>query len=65
MKKQKTLKGYLVVSPDIDPDFFDADDVASTKELAWRRFCHPALLGQAYENDGFYAAEVTITIHPK
>lgn len=48
-----------------DDDFtLDIFDVAETAELAWWRFCYPALRRDAYEAEGFAPVTVIVEVHP-
>ena len=62
MKEQ--FEYYAVIPPDeSDLDNFKLrNGIGSTENLAWSRFCCPALSRKAYEDDGFKAKKVMITI---
>lgn len=61
---EQKLELYAIIPPnknDIE-DFPLADALASTGDGAWERFCYPALNRAAYEQDGFEAKKVLVTV---
>lgn len=64
MKQEFTC--YAVVPPKEiteDPGDFPMNEALGfTQDKAWERFCHPSLNRAAYENDGFEAKKVKVTI---
>ncbi len=62
MKEQ--FEYYAVIPPDqtyLD-DFHLREGIGNTEDAAWEKFCHPALNRKSYEDDGFKAKKVMVTI---
>jgi len=58
----QSIHGYSIMPTyGFDEDFTPVDSFASTKEQAWKRFCHPCLNRKGYESDGFKPVKVKLT----
>ncbi len=55
---------YAVIPPNKSylDDFELKDGLGSSETEAWANFCYPSLKQEGYENDGFAAKKVTVTI---
>ena len=55
---------FAIVPPEEDDlkEFSMKDTLSYTEDGAWERFCYPALKRSGYENDGYRARKVFITI---
>lgn len=49
---------------EFNEDIMSIDSLAATPELAWRKFCYPALNRPAYEADGYRPIKVVMQIYP-
>jgi len=58
----KTL--YAIVPPEKDDliDFPLLESLSFTADGAWEKFCYPALRRYGYEDNGFSAKKVVVTI---
>jgi hypothetical protein len=58
-----SFSGYAIMPPNgWDDNYPSHHSLAYTPEGAWHRFCHPSLLRETYEQNGFRAVRVTIEI---
>jgi len=61
---KEKIKLFAIVPPKklyLD-DFSMVQTLAPTEDGSWQRFCHPALIKEGFEKDGFKAKLVTVTI---
>lgn len=64
--KDKTIKGFVVASPKLpNAEILEFFDVRKNPEAAWKAFCGMALKKSAFEEEGYRAVPVTITLHFK
>ena len=61
---KETFEYYAVIPPDelYLEDFPLRESIGITADIAWEKFCYPALNRAGYEKDGFKAKKVLITI---
>jgi len=61
---KETVELFTIVPPSEDhlDDFGLFQSLADTPDRSWSRFTHPSLKQKGYENDGFIAKKVKVTI---
>jgi len=61
---KEAFEYYAVIPPDelYLEDFPLRESIGITADIAWEKFCYPALNRAGYEKDGFKAKKVLITI---
>lgn len=60
--EEKVLYAIKPPSDGMLTDFPFSESISITKDGAWKKFCYPALRREAYENDGFKAVKVKMTL---
>jgi len=62
--KEVITKLYAIVPPEKDylDDFHMVGSLSFTADGAWKKFCPPSLRRKGYEDDGFLAKKVIVTI---